>query len=156
MTIRVKTAIHMKQSEPPIVVACTYPNSVERVWDSITIHAEMIQWFFEDIPAFEPVVGFATSFPVSTGERTFTHQWEILEVIPQRKIKYSWNYPEYPGDSTVSFELEALDGSTNLKVICEVLEDYPDDISEFKRESGVAGWTYFLKERLRAYLEGEL
>jgi len=34
----------------------------------------------------------------------------------------------------------------------EVLEDYPDDIPEFKRESGLGGWNYFIKDRLYNYL----
>jgi len=33
-----------------------------------------------------------------------------------------------------------------------VLEDFPQDIPEFKRESGLAGWTYLILESLQKYL----
>jgi len=32
---------------------------------------------------------------------------------------------------------------------------FPDDIPEFKRESGVEGWNYLIKKSLKAFLEKE-
>jgi hypothetical protein len=32
-------------------------------------------------------------------------------------------------------------------------EDFMDGIPEFKRESGLAGWEYFLNKSLKDYLE---
>ena len=72
---------------------------------------------------------------------------------PKKKIVYRWNYPEYPGDSNVHFTIQTLEGGCLLRVSTEILEDYPDDIPEFKRESAVAGWKYFIQERLPAYLK---
>jgi hypothetical protein len=42
---------------------------------------------------------------------------------------------------------------TKLRLTAQVLEDFPEDIPEFKRESGVEGWTYFIKKSLKEFLE---
>ena len=61
-------------------------------------------------------------------------------------------YNEYPGDSFVKFELNEKAGSTLLRLSTEVKADFPDDIPEFKRKSGVQGWNYFIGKQLKAYL----
>jgi len=44
-------------------------------------------------------------------------------------------------------------GKVHLKLIAEVIADFSQDIPEFKRESGVGGWNYFIKESLKKCLE---
>jgi hypothetical protein len=34
-----------------------------------------------------------------------------------------------------------------------ITEDYPSDVPEFKRESCIGGWNYFLGEMLKGFLE---
>lgn len=142
----------MKRSDPPIIVEQHFSVSPARLWQALTDPAEMRQWFFEQIPDFKAEVGFHTEFAISHEGRTFTHRWTIREAEPMKKIVYNWNYPEYPGDSNVYFEIESRELGSLLRVSTEVLEDYPDDIPEFKRESGVAGWEYFINKSLPEYL----
>lgn len=143
----------MKKSDPPIFIEKSYASSPEQIWKALTDLAEMKQWYFEMLSEFEAKVGFQTSFSLENEGRAFTHQWEIVEVIPQKLLKYRWNYTEYPGDSYVSFSLEPEGAETKLRLETVVVEDFPDQIPEFKRESGVAGWEYLLGESLRKYLE---
>ena len=143
----------MKKNEPPVIVEQHFNTSPERLWRAITNPAEMRQWFFEQMPDFQAEVGFYTEFVIKNEGRTFTHCWTIREVIPEKLIVYRWNYPEYPGDSNVHFAIESQGDGALLRVSTEILEDYPDDIPEFKRESAVAGWKYFIQDRLPAYLD---
>lgn len=143
----------MKVSDEPIVVEQSFENSTEEVWLAITELNRMREWFFDNIEEFEPKIGFKTSFAVQSGERTFTHLWEITEVVPLHKITYRWHYTEYPGDSFVKFELNEKAGFTRLRLSTEVIVDFPDEIPEFKRESAVHGWNYFIGKQLKAYLE---
>ena len=145
----------MKVSDPHILVEKTYTASLENVWAALTELAQMKEWYFDMLIAFEAHVGFKTSFSLENEGRTFTHQWEIVEVIPQKLLKYRWKYAEYPGDSYVCFSLEPKDSKTKLRLETEVIEDFPQHIPEFKRESGVAGWEYLLGESLKKYLEGK-
>lgn len=143
----------MTKSEEPIVVEQVFNTSLENVWNAFTDLSQMKQWYFENIKSFVPEPGFKTQFEVQVEDRKFTHLWKITEVIPNKKIKYNWKYKEYPGDSFVTFELFEENERVKLRLEAEVVEDFPDDIPEFKRESGVEGWKYFIGQRLKEYLE---
>lgn len=142
----------MLKSEDPIVVRQVFETSVENVWNAITQIDEMKQWYFENIPSFKPEVDFETRFEVKVENRTFTHLWKVTEAIPFKKIRYNWKFEEYTGDSFVTFELLEEGQQIQLTVTAEVTEDFPPDIPEFKRESGLSGWNYFIKNRLKEYL----
>lgn len=144
----------MKASEPPVIVSENFSVSKEVLWDVITNLNHMKQWFFEVIPDFKPEVGFSTQFEVGPSEdRQFLHLWKIVEVIPYQKIVYNWKYEKYPGDSYVTFTITSNNpDTTTLTLETTVLEDFPDDVPEFKRESCVEGWNYFIKERLVTYV----
>jgi hypothetical protein len=43
--------------------------------------------------------------------------------------------------------------TTTLTVTYRTREDFTDGIPEFKRESGLAGWHYFLNQSLKDHLE---
>ena len=45
--------------------------SVQDVWEAITEIDQMRQWYFDNIPAFEPRTGFETRFNVSSQGRDF-------------------------------------------------------------------------------------
>lgn len=138
----------------PIIVYTTIHQPIENVWKVITEKNEMVQWFFENIPDFKPEVGFVTQFIVDAGERKFLHWWEILEVNSKHKIKYNWRYPDYyEGSSYVTFELSSKEiNKTEMIITAEGIENFPQEIPEFSRESCRGGWEYFSK-RLKNYLE---
>ncbi len=142
----------MDQKEP-IIVEQHFEKTMNVVWKAITEPDQMIKWFFENIPDFKPEVGFKTQFNVQSGEKNFLHLWEIIDVDQGKKIVYDWRYQEYPGIGKVTFELEEKNGQTVLKLTNEGLESFPKDIPEFTKESCVGGWTYFIKERLKIYLD---
>ncbi len=143
----------MNNTNKPIIIEQKFEASPKEVWEAITNLEKMKQWYFTNIPAFEPRKGFETNFSVQSEERVFPHHWEITEVIPGKKIAYTWTFKGYPGASKVSFELFKLQDGTRLRLTARVLEPFPSDIPEFKRESGVAGWTYFIRERLHSFLK---
>ncbi len=143
----------MRVDEDPIIVEQNFNASIETVWNAITEVDQMQKWYFADILAFKPEIGFETQFIVQPGERSFNHMWEVTEVVPLKKISYNWKYDEYPGNSTVSFELYEENDSTILRLTHKVTENFPDDIPEFKKQSGLTGWTYFIKKSLKKYLE---
>ena len=143
----------MNKNDDPIVVEQTLKATIDAVWRAITEPDLMRQWYFENITAFKPEVGFETQFNVQSGDRNFLHLWKVTEVIPLKRISYDWKYEDYPGDSFVVFELLERGKSTTLRLTATVREDFPDDIPEFKRESCIAGWEYFIKLRLKEHLE---
>ncbi|KAA3613776.1 MAG: SRPBCC domain-containing protein [Calditrichaeota bacterium] len=143
----------MRKDDPPVVVEQTFNTSAEVVWKAITEVDQMRQWFFENIPEFEPKVGFETQFNVNSGERNFLHLWKITAVEPQKLVTYNWKYQDYAGDSFVIFEIMEVNNQAKLKLTTQIIESFSQDIPEFKRESCVAGWTYFINKNLKEYIE---
>jgi uncharacterized protein YndB with AHSA1/START domain len=143
----------MKRIDPPIIVEETYNKPIETVWRAITEPVQMRKWFFDNIPDFKPEVGFEIEFDVEAGGRVFPHQWKITKVESGKLIEYNWKYGGYQGDAYVTFELTPEENAIRLRLTNIVVEDFQDDIPEFKRESCIGGWNYFIKERLKKYLD---
>ncbi len=143
----------MKKNEEPIIVEQTFNTSIDTVWNSITQIDQMRQWYFENIPSFKPEVGFETQFNVQSQDRNFMHLWKVTEVVPKKMIAYNWKYDGIRGNSLVKFELFEENKMTKLRLTHQVLEDFPDDIPEFKRESGLEGWKFFIRKSLKEFLE---
>ena len=145
----------MKTSDPTIRISYTYEVAPAIVWNAIANHADMIQWYFPNIPEFEAVEGFKTAFLIENEGRKFTHTWEVIDVVPGQRLDYTWMFPEYAGLSKSLFLLEPSGEGTKLTIEVDVLEDFPDGIPEFNRESCEGGWHYFLGERLMSFLSNK-
>tara|TARA_R110001606_G_scaffold4892_2_gene23089 strand:- start:118 stop:564 length:447 start_codon:yes stop_codon:yes gene_type:complete len=141
-------------NQEPIRIEISLNVPVNKVWEALTNVTQMREWYFENIPDFKPEEGFETKFEVKNGERIFTHIWKITEVIPFKKISYTWKFEEYPGEGLSIFELTTTENNTTqLKLESQVLTPYPKDIPEFKRESGEAGWDYLINKNLVEFLQ---
>jgi uncharacterized protein YndB with AHSA1/START domain len=145
--------VSMKTTEQPVVVSKIFDKSIEDVWNAITVKEEMLKWFFDNIPEFKAEVGFTTQFNVKAPSRDFMHLWEVTEVMPQKRLVTNWKYEGMDGDSLVYMELKEMGAQTKFTLTTKVLEDFDDTIPEFQRESCVAGWNYFINERLTEYLK---
>lgn len=145
----------MKATDNPVVIEQVFNTSARQLWEALTNLEKMKFWFFDNMKTFVPEVGFETQFAVHVEERTFTHLWKITEVIPFKKITYNWKYEEYPGDSFVTFEIIEEENRVRLILTMKIVEDFPDDIPEFTRESCLGGWNYFLKENLYNYFNSQ-
>lgn len=129
-----------------------FEKTLDTVWRAITDPTEMRNWFFDNIPEFKPVTDFEVEFNVESGDRVFPHQWRVTRVEQKRLIEYKWKYGGYTGDSYVTFELFREEDYTRLRLTHIILEDFQEDIPEFQRESCIAGWKYFINQRLKEYL----
>lgn len=135
-----------------IALLYSYPVKNIKVWTALTDLDQMQQWYFPMLEAFEPRVGFETQFALEHAGYTFTHEWKVVEVIERRSITVEWTYKEFSGKGLVTFELTDLGDRTLCYLNDVVVEDFPDDVEPFARESGVAGWTQLLGIQLREYL----
>lgn len=135
-----------------VIVKQEFSVSVKRLWEAITCHEEMIQWFFSNIPNFKPEEGFHTEFLIENEGRQFTHVWKIEEVTPNKRIIYNWTYKEYVGEGKVFFEIEKTEGGSRLILTNKWIGEFSQDIPEFSRESCLGGWQYFINGNLKNYL----
>ena len=138
----------------PVVVQEEFSRPIRVVWEAITKSDQMTKWFFDTIPNFEPTVGFTTQFNVKAPSRDFLHLWKVEEATAPTKLVVEWRYEGIPGVGHVTKELSEIDGGTRLALTCSGMDSFPQDLPEFQRESCVGGWNYFIKEQLKAYLDG--
>lgn len=146
------TNIPSLKPSSPIVVESFYNAPTHQVWNSITDPLEMSKWFFEEIEEFETRVGFSAQFTLRANERVFIHVWNVLDVIAGKRITYGWKYDGYVGNSTVIWALSATERGTKLTLTHNGQETFPQDVPEFRRENCVAGWEYFIHNRLLKHL----
>ena len=134
----------------PFVIERTYQAPIDRVWSAITNKDEMKQWYF-DLAEFKPEVGFEFQFEGGKEGRVYLHLLKITEVVPGKKLQYSWQYKGYEGLSYVTFELFAEGDKTRLRLTHEGLETFPD-VADFRRTNFAEGWTAIIGEHLPKYL----
>ena len=89
-----------------VVLERTFDAPIERVWKALTDVEQMRQWYF-DLKEFKAEPGFEFEFVVEHEGNKYHHLCKVTEVIPQKKIAYTWRYKGEPGDSLVTFELFA-------------------------------------------------
>ena len=136
----------------PIVIERSFQAPVARVWKAITDRDQMKEWYF-DLSSFKAEPGFEFQFEGTNEGRTYLHKCRVMEVIPEKKLKYSWSYTGYQGMSFVTFELFDEGKTTRLKLTHEGLETFPQNNPDFAKESFTAGWTYITGTSLKDFLE---
>lgn len=126
---------------------------LKKVWNALTDKAQMKEWYF-DIPDFELGVQNEFNFFEPGGENKFHHRGEILEVIPNEKLKYSWSYPEFSKEKTiVKWQLEESQDGTLVTLTHKGLENFEHLGVNFQKESFEEGWKRLIGQNLRGYLE---
>lgn len=137
----------------PIVVEKTVNATAERVWKAITDKEQMKHWYF-DLSSFRPEVGFEFSF-AGTGNKgeSYIHRCKVTEVVPNRKLSYTWKYEGYPGESLVTFELIPDGNGTKVRLTHDGLGSFPADNPDFARSSFNGGWMALIGKHLPAYIE---
>ena len=142
----------VKKSEP-VVKEVLLNAPASKVWKAITDKEQMEQWYF-DIAEFRPEVGFEFQFRGKghKGE-SYLHLCKITEMIPNKKLSYSWRYNGYPGISYVTFELFQEGGKVRLKLTHKGLETFGTDNPDFARESFNEGWTELIGKSIKEFVE---
>jgi uncharacterized protein YndB with AHSA1/START domain len=136
-----------------VVFERTFNAPVGRVWKALTDVEEMRQWYF-NLKQFKAEVGFEFEFVVEHEGTTYHHLCKVTEVIPQKKIAYTWRYKGHEGDSLITFELFADGNETRLKLTHQGLETFPKTAA-FARKNFEAGWTAIIDSELKQFLEGK-
>jgi uncharacterized protein YndB with AHSA1/START domain len=134
-----------------VVMERTFNAPVARLWKALTDADEMRVWYF-DLKEFKPEVGFEFEFTVEHEGARYHHLCKITEVIPQKKIAYTWRYAGEEGDSLVTFELFPEGDKTRLKLTHEGLETFPK-LPVYARTNFEKGWTEIIGSSLKQFVE---
>ncbi|MCF8240564.1 MAG: SRPBCC domain-containing protein [Melioribacteraceae bacterium] len=136
----------------PFVIEREYDAPIDKVWEALTDNSQIKQWYF-DIAEFKPEVGFEFQFEGGKDDRRYIHLCKVTEVIPTKKLSYTWRYDGYPGSSHVIWELFDANGKTKVRLTHENLESFGTGNPDFAKENFVQGWNAILGELLKDFLE---
>jgi uncharacterized protein YndB with AHSA1/START domain len=142
--------IKTEQAEA-VIVERTLNAPVVRVWKALTDVDQMRQWYF-DLKEFEPEPGFEFEFVVEHEGNSYHHLCKVTEVIPEKKIAYTWRYKGEPGDSLVTFELSPDGDRTQLKLTHTGIETFPKTPA-YARKNFETGWNTIIDSELRQFVE---
>src|SRR4029077_13132299 len=134
-----------------VVIERRFNAPVARVWQALTDVDEMRIWYF-DLKQFKPEVGFEFEFTVEHEGFKYSHLCRITEVIPQKKLAYTWRYEGHEGDSLVTFELSAKGDKTRLRLMHTGIETFPRTPA-YARKNFETGWTTIIGSELKKFLE---
>ncbi len=136
-----------------VVVERMFDARIARVWRALTDNEQMRQWYFE-LKEFKPEVGFEFEFIVEHEGMTYHHLCKVTEVVPQKKIAYTWRYKGHEGDSLVAVELFPAGEKTRLKLTHTGLSTFPKTPA-FKSDNFRQGWNEIIGKSLSKFLEPE-
>jgi uncharacterized protein YndB with AHSA1/START domain len=134
-----------------VIIEQSFDAPSDKVWKALTDNSQMKEWYF-DIDSFRPEVGFKFHFTAGDDKKKYLHLCEITEVIPGKKISYTWRYDDFEGNSLLSFELFDEGNRTRLKLTHSGLETFPN-LPDFSPESFRKGWDYIIGISLKEFLE---
>ncbi|MDQ8053756.1 MAG: SRPBCC domain-containing protein [Pedobacter sp.] len=137
----------------PLIIERMYEVSPDKIWRALTVNDELQKWYFK-LKEFHPKVGFKFDFIGGPEEGPqYLHLCEITEIVEGKKIAYTWRYDNYPGNSTITWELFDQGGQTLLRLTHEDIHTFEENGPNFTKESFKGGWTYFVHTALKEYLE---
>jgi uncharacterized protein YndB with AHSA1/START domain len=141
-----------KKKRGAIVQEVVLNAPVAKVWKAITDKDDMKQWYFE-LESFKPEVGFEFQFYGGSEEKQYLHLCKITEVIPGRRLSYSWRYDGYPGNSFVIFELFPEGEKTKLRLTHEGVESFGTDNPDLAKENFMEGWKSIIGTSIKKFVE---
>ncbi len=137
-----------------VTIEHTFEVPADDLWKVLTDEKELRKWYF-CVSGFKPEKGYEFSF---TGEghkgEKYIHLCRVTEVIPAKRIQYSWEYEKIQGSTLVTFDLSEEGEKTKLKLTHTGLETLPAGNPDFAKESFEAGWTEIITKSLPGYLSG--
>lgn len=137
----------------PIIIEYKVNAPVEKIWNALTDKEELKSWYF-DIPDFKLGLFEIFNFYEPGEEKKYHHQAQILEIIPNRKLKHTWHYPELSkGKTVVTWELQPDETGTLVRLAHDEIENLKDLGENFSEEAFIEGWHEIIGKSLKPHLE---
>ncbi|MGZ3864477.1 MAG: SRPBCC family protein [Bacteroidia bacterium] len=139
----------------PFTIERVYNAPAEKVWEALTSKEKMKKWCF-DVTGFKPEVGYEFQFEGKKPgrEEAYVHLCRVTNVIPGKKLSYSWQYKGFVGITLVTFEIFPEGNQTRLKLTHEGLENFiPNNNPDFDAKNFAQGWGEIVGTLLKEFVE---
>lgn len=132
-----------------IHLQATFPHPPDRVWRALTEPKAMAEWLMAN--DFEPKVGHRFRFTAKPQPGwDGTVDCEVTEVVPLRRLSYSWSNGKNKMSTQVTWTLEAVDGGTRLTLDHKGFDGLGAIMVSFMLQSG---WKGMFRTRMPKVLE---
>lgn len=133
----------------------TYKAPVHLVWQVITQKEHLKQWYFDFAENWNLKIGSEFEWLAGPPDgKQWLHKGKMLEVVENKKLSHSWEYPGYSGTSIVTWELHRIDDhSTELTFTHYFKVPFDAQEEALRRENFVEGWNHILNIGLVEYLD---
>ncbi len=136
----------------PIIVTYSFNSNLESVWNALSKFEELKKWFFE-VENFKFEIGNEFSFYETGNEKKYLHKCKFIDIVPNQKIEYSWEFPQFSkGKSIVKWEI--ITDNEKIKVVLTHtgVESFSDAGEDFSKNNFEIGWDAIVKNSLKNYL----
>ena len=139
----------------PFKIERIYKASIQKVWAALTEKDQLKKWYFDFSEGFKLEVGHEFDWYAGPPDgKQWHHRGKILEVIPGKKLKHSWEYPGYTGKANVIWELSEVDTkTTKLNFTFEIVVPFEQTEEALKRKNFVEGWNHIVNVGLTEFVE---
>ena len=133
----------------------TYAVPINLLWQVLTEKEHQKQWYFDFGEDWRLEIGAVFQWYAESPDCVnWLHKGVVLEVIENKKLSHSWEYPGYSGSSIVTWELHAIDANnTELSLTHLFTTPFDESVEALRRENFEQGWNQILSISLLAYTE---
>jgi uncharacterized protein YndB with AHSA1/START domain len=135
-----------------VIIEQTFNAPIASVWRAFTNEDEMRKWYF-NVQNFKLEVGNKFHFFAGSSEKQYLHLCVITEIIPEKKLAYTWKYDGFAGSSLLTIKLVEQGHKTYLKLTHTDLETFAENGKDFAIISFNEGWNHIINIGLKKYLE---
>lgn len=125
--------------------------SLSKVWKALTEQKQIEKWFMAP-DNFILEVGTTFHMTGTKNGISFPHKCTIVEVIPEKKLSYTWNMNAIDGETIVTWELELQDTATKLTLTHSQWDKVKFNTPDLSHDDYFNGWNHFTN-KLKEYSE---
>jgi len=122
-----------------------------KVWKALTEKEQIDKWFMKP-DNFRAEAGTTFHMTGTKDGKEFPHTCTILEIIPEKKLTYTWNMTAIDGETIVSWELEEKGTATKLTLTHSQWDKVKFHTTDLSHSDFVNGWNHFTN-KLKEYSE---
>ncbi len=144
------------EAHNPVRIEKILDSPVEKVWLALTEREQMKKWYFDLPDSFKLLPGQEFDWWAGPSDgKQWHHRGKIMEVIKNKMLVHSWEFPGYTGYSELSWELsDAGDNKTRLILTHKFIVPFDLNEEALRRRNFVSGWKQILSG-LEHFLENK-
>jgi uncharacterized protein YndB with AHSA1/START domain len=134
-----------------VIKEITIDAPVSKVWKALTEPEQIVNWLMPP-ENFELKVGTTFNMLGTSKGVEYPHICTITEIIPEKKLSYTWAVKDKLSDTLVTYELEDQNGKTKLTLTHSGWDKVKLTTEGTHRDDYNNGWEHVIPG-LKKYLE---